>query len=295
MYELIQVSKTAYYLQSPAKIGIVRLNDSDVYLIDSGNNKDAGKRALRVLGEQGWNLKAIFNTHSHADHIGGNAYLQAQTGCKIYAAEIECGFINDPILEPTVLYGGYPCSDLRHKFLMAEKSHAEPLTKEVLPDGWEIVPLPGHCLGMIGFRTSDDVVYVADSLSSAETLEKYGICFLYDIESSLKTLDELEALSASYFIPSHAPAAKTITDLVRCNREKILEITDRIVSLCEQPIGFEELLSRLFAAYGLRMNFEQHELVGSTVRSYLAWLKDAGHLAAEFDRNRLLWKAVSEK
>lgn len=31
------------------------------------------------------------------------------------------------------------------------------------------------------------------------------------------------------------------------------------------------------------MNFEQYVLVGSTVRSYLAWLKDAGNLNAEFE------------
>ena len=38
------------------------------------------------------------------------------------------------------------------------------------------------------------------------------------------------------------------------------------------------------------MNFEQYVLVGSTVRSYLAWLKDEGRLQAEFDNNLLLWR-----
>ena len=36
---------------------------------------------------------------------------------------------------------------------------------------------------------------------------------------------------------------------------------------------FEELLKLLFDEYELVMNFEQYVLVGSTVRSYLAWLK----------------------
>ena len=40
------------------------------------------------------------------------------------------------------------------------------------------------------------------------------------------------------------------------------------------------------------MTFEQHALVGSTVRSYLTWLRDAGRLAAEFDDNMLVWKTV---
>ncbi len=40
------------------------------------------------------------------------------------------------------------------------------------------------------------------------------------------------------------------------------------------------------------MNFEQYVLVGSTVRSYLSWMKDTGKLSAEFCDNMLLWKRV---
>ena len=98
MYELIQISEHDYYIQSPAKIGLVRLNDTEVCLIDSGNDKDAGRRVRKLLDERGWKLKAIFNTHSNADHIGGNKYLQAQTGCRIFAPGIECAFTNYPIL-----------------------------------------------------------------------------------------------------------------------------------------------------------------------------------------------------
>ena len=40
------------------------------------------------------------------------------------------------------------------------------------------------------------------------------------------------------------------------------------------------------------MSFEQYVLVGSTVRSYLSWLKDNGKMAAEFQDNMLLWQRV---
>ena len=173
MFELVQVSENCYYIQSPAKIGLVKLNDQDVILIDSGNDKDAGRKVRQILNANKWKLKAIYNTHANADHIGGNKYLQAQTGCKIYVPGIDCEFTRSPVLEPSFLYGGYPPKDLRHKFLMAQASDAEYLTKEVLPEGFEIIPLPGHFFDMVGFRTPDDVVYLADCLSSRETLEKY--------------------------------------------------------------------------------------------------------------------------
>ena len=40
------------------------------------------------------------------------------------------------------------------------------------------------------------------------------------------------------------------------------------------------------------MDFAQYVLVGSTVRSYLSWLKDTGRLTVEFGDGELLWKAI---
>jgi hypothetical protein len=39
------------------------------------------------------------------------------------------------------------------------------------------------------------------------------------------------------------------------------------------------------------MDWNQYVLVGSTLRSYLAYLLDQGRLSAEFVENRLLWVA----
>ena len=290
MYELIQVTDRSYYIQSPSKIGLVRLNDSDVCLIDSGNDKDAGRKIRQILNGRGWHLAAIYNTHSNADHIGGNRYLQGQTGCKIYAPGIECAFTSHPVLEPAFLYGAFPPRELRHKFLMAQESNAAYLTKEVLPEGFEILPLPGHFFGMVGNRTPDGVVYLADCLSSRQTLDKYQISFIYDVGAYLDTLERVKALRAVMFIPAHAEPAEDIAPLAQYNIGKVWEIADKIVSLCEEPLCFENLLQKVFSAYGLAMDFEQYVLVGSTVRSYLAWLKDNGRIEAVFEKNMLLWK-----
>ena len=218
MYELTQVAGNSYYIQSPAKIGLVRLNDTDVCLIDSGNDKEAGRKVRQILDANGWHLTTIYNTHSNADHIGGNQYLQNQTGCKIYAPGIECDFTRHPVLEPSFLYGGYPPKELQHKFLMAK------------------------------------------------------------------------ALTARAFVPAHAAATEDIAPLAQYNIDKVLEIADIITELCRAPQTFEAVLQQLFRRFDLVMDFEQYVLVGSTVRSYLAWLKDSGKLRAVFDDNCLLWQ-----
>ena len=292
MYELIQVSEQSYYIQSPAKIGLVKLNEQDICLIDSGNDKDAGRKVRQLLDANGWRLTAIYNTHSNADHIGGNRYLQGQTGCKIYAPGIDCAFTRHPVLEPSFLYGGYPCKELRHKFLMAQESGAQELTKESLPEGFETIPLLGHFFDMVGFRTPDDVVYLADCLSSRETLDKYQIGFIYDVAAYLKTLEMVKSLQAKMFVPAHAAVSEDIAGLAQYNIDKVLEIADKITGICQEPLCFEVILQRLFADYGLTMNFEQYVLVGSTVRSYLAWLKDTGKVNALFENNMLLWQRV---
>lgn len=292
MYELIQVSERDYYIQSPAKIGLIKLNDTVVCLIDSGNDKDAGRKVRQLLDSNGWRLSAIYNTHSNADHIGGNQYLQKQTGCKVYAPGIDCAFTRYPVLEPSFLYGGFPIKELRHKFLMAQPSDAQELTQDIMPEGFQVIPLPGHFFDMVGFRTPDDTVYLADCLSSRETLDKYQIGFIYDIAAYLKTLEIVKTMQAKIFIPAHAAVTENITDLAQYNIDKVMETADRIIHICEQPLSFESILQRLFSDYGLDMTYEQYVLVGSTVRSYLAWLKDTGKLNGLFEKNMLLWQRI---
>ncbi len=289
MYELVQVSLRDYYIESPAKIGLVRLSDQDVCLIDSGSDKDAGRKVRQHLDANGWRLTAIYNTHSNADHIGGNKYLQGQTGCRIYAPGIECDFTRHPILEPSFLYGGFPPKELRHKFLLAQESDVEELTQDALPAGFEMLSLSGHFFDMVGFRTPDDTLYLADSLSGQETLDKYRIGFLYDVAAYLDTLERVKGMTAKTFVPAHAAACGDISALAQYNIDKVNEVAEDILSLCAAPMSFEEILQTLFTRYGLTMNFEQYALVGSTVRSYLTWLKEAGRLQAEFVGNRLLF------
>lgn len=292
MFELNQVSEKCYYINCPAKIGVYKANQSDVYLIDSGNDKDAGRKVRKILNENGWNLKGIINTHSNADHIGGNQYLQQQTECKIFANGIEKAFTEYPILEPSFLYGGYPCKDLKHKFLLAKESNVLDITDPDFPKELEVISLPGHFFDMIGIRTPDNIVFLADCISSKTTLEKYQISFIYDVEEYLKTLDKVETMQANLFIPAHAPATDDIKELVQFNRQKIYDIADKIKSILKTPMNFEELLKKIFDDYELMMNFEQYVLVGSTVRSYLSWLKDKEEIKADFMDNYLIWNNI---
>jgi glyoxylase-like metal-dependent hydrolase (beta-lactamase superfamily II) len=289
MYELIQADENTFYIDCPAKMGVYRLPDNKVILIDSGHGKEAGKKVLKIFDDNGWALDTIINTHSNADHIGGNKLLSDRTGCKIYAPGMESAFCNFPILEPSFLYGGFPSKQLRNKFLFAEPSPVNNIAEMTLPQGMEIFPLKGHFFDMIGVKTPDDVYFMADCVSSETIINKYHITFIYDVSAYLNTLDIIKTLKGKLFIPAHADALNDMNPLADLNKKKVLEIIERIQHICERPVSFEEVLKALFDEYHLVMDFNQYVLVGSTVRSYLSYMLDNQILNTDFQDNKLLW------
>ena len=295
MYELIQAGERTYYIDCPSKIGIYRMDEERVCLIDSGNDKDAGKKVWKILEANGWKLDRILNTHSHADHIGGNHFLQQKSGCRIYCAGMDRIFTEYTMLEPALLYGGSPYKELRNKFLCAQPSEAEELTEADLPEGMEMLRIDGHSFAMTAFRTEDGIWFVADGVTVEPVMQKYHVSFLYDVEEFLNSLDKLGKLEGRIFIPSHGEAVTEIKPLVELNRKKVYEIEALLREICASPMGNEAVLKAVFDRYGLTMDRNQYVLVGSTIRSYLSWMKGKGELEQEFADNRPVWKCRQEE
>ena len=289
--ELIQIGKKTYYIKNATNIGIYKIDEENVYIIDSGNDKDAGKKILKIVNEQRWNIKGIINTHSNADHIGGNKIIQDRTNCKIFTYGIEKNFIENPILEPSFLYGGYPFKDLKNKFLLAKESYVENIDTN-LPEGLEYINLKGHFFDMIGIKTSDNIYFLADALFSRETIEKYHLFFIYDIKEYLNTLNMLKTLNGNLYIPSHCLATHDISNLIELNENKIYEILNKITQICETEKTFEEILKEIFDFYNLTMNTNQYVLIGSTIKSYLSYLYDNEKVSYEFKNNKMIWKKI---
>ena len=292
MYELVQVAANTYYINSPSKMGVYRVSDDDVWLIDSGNDKDAGRKVQKILEAQGWKLTAIINTHSNADHIGGNQFLQKRFQCPIYCTPMENIIISNTILEPSFLYGGFPFKALRNKFLMAQESTSQDIASACLPKNFEIFSLPGHFWDMIGFKTPDDVYFIADCLSGEAILDKYHISFVYDVKKYLQTLDFICTLQGKLFVPAHAQATENIVPLAEYNKQKIQEIVELLLSFCQNPFSAEEILKKIFDHYHLTMDEQQYVLVGSTIRSYLSYLIEEEKLTTKIIDNRFLFQTV---
>ena len=81
-------------------------------------------------------------------------------------------------------------------------------------------------------------------------------------------------------------------ELASYNREKVLEIADLLLDICKSAQTFEMVLKQVFEHYSLIMTFQQHVLVGSTIRSYLAWLKDQEKMEIVIEDNLLKYVTV---
>lgn len=73
------------------------------------------------------------------------------------------------------------------------------------------------------------------------------------------------------YIPCHAePCTRDeLKELAEINIEKVYEVENKILGITSSPKTTDEILKGIFEGYGLEMTFEQHALLGSTIRSYL--------------------------
>ena len=286
--ELTKLGEKTYCIQNPTNIGIYKLDDNKICLIDTGNDKESGRKILKIINEQNWQVECIINTHSNADHVGGNKFIQDRTNCKILSSKKETAIINNPELEPALLYGAMPLNELNNKFLLAKESDCQVIDNN-LPEGLEYFTLKGHFIDMIGIKTSDNIYFLGDSIFSEETINKYHIFFIYDVEKYLQTLDFLETLNGTFYIPSHVKPLTDLKELIKLNKNKINEICNAILNACQNPITTEEIIKKIFDTYNLEININQYALLGSTIKSYLTYLNNQNRIEYFFKDNLLYW------
>lgn len=294
MMELIKLGDKTYYLKNLVNIGIYVIDDKNVCVIDTGNSKDYGKLIENILVKNNWHLKYIINTHSHADHIGGNKYLQDKYNCQIYSSLIESYFINTPLLEPSLLYGSIPLQEMNTLFLCALKSKCEDILNVSIP-GIKIIDLKGHSVNQIGIVTSDDVCFVGDAYTSREILTKYKIQYTYDIDNYLKTLEYLKNTNYKYYVPAHGNVESNILNTINSNIENIISLEKMILNIIKNKITYNDLLKEIFKFFHIKLNVIQYHLISATIKAFITKLNNDGKIKLEFNDGEMLILSCENK
>lgn len=278
--ELIHIKGNTYYIDNPSSIGVYKFEDGAVALIDTGIDDSCAKKVLGIIENEGWTVRCIINTHSHADHCGGNSYISKKTGCDIYTSPVEGVLIENPLLEPSYLYGAYPQKELHNKFLKAKPSKLTRSIEEgrfdVGNSHFDIVKLPGHSLDMIGIVTEDGVGFMGDALFPKTIISKHNLLFLFDYNRTIETLNNLKDLKLDKYVLSHGGVFDSIDSILDDNIEALTEVNDEILSLLDQYRTLEEIHKAIADSHEINEILPQYYLNISVIKAHLSALCDNG-------------------
>ncbi|HNU80089.1 MAG TPA: MBL fold metallo-hydrolase [Bacillota bacterium] len=295
-YKLVHIKGDTWYLDGAAKIGIIRntKDPSRSIVIDTGLDDDAGRRLMKVMQEEGMGVGTIINTHSHADHCGGNHIIKGRTDCAIYAPPFDKSVIEYSGLEPFYLYSAYPLKELDTKFLKAKGTKVEHELEignlEIDGVPLEIIPLHGHTPGMIGVATADNVLFAGDSFFSVYILEKHGIPYFTGIGEAISTLESIKHMSYEYYVPSHGDVLTDPEDTLDANIRILQDTVEYIADICGKALDREEVTAKLAERFAIKQNIPQYYLTVSTASAFLSHMTNTGMLTTLFEDNKLKFK-----
>ncbi|GBF33043.1 zinc metallohydrolase [Desulfocucumis palustris] len=294
--ELVALTENVFYLSAATNVGVVANDSGQAVLVDTGIDQQAAKKTLKMLEEHKLKPVAVINTHSHADHIGGNQFLQDRLGIPVYAPEGEAPFIANPSLEPLYLLGGtVPWKDMKNKFLCARPSEVTPIAGgetsiNIAGIQLDIHRLPGHSHDQIGVFARG-VMFCGDAFLAPEYLQKHGIPYNVDIAGYFASLERILSLKASVTVPAHGGELTDPGEVIGRNWQTVQQQVERVEQIISRnPCAVEDVVAGLCGMLNFNISLPTlYFLYRTTVTAYLGYLLEAGRAQYIVRDNRLVW------
>ena len=219
----------------PLRVGITNIylviEGDHILLVDTGlpGRKDEILRAISSRGYRPDQVKLIFLTHSHIDHVGSAAQIRQATGARVVIHEadanyLEAGFMpvpkgTNPFFRFVSRLGNMP--GVAGKFGSFEPLQADLTFHEKIqlhPFGFDatLIPTPGHTTG------SSSLISKAFALVGDTMINMRGQIypdFANDEPVLHKTWASLTSLQVDWYYPSHGK---------RISREKFLTAARKV-------------------------------------------------------------------
>lgn len=289
---LVKIAGPAHYLPGRVNIGAI-IGDGQAALVDTGLDEGAARKALQAVEAAGLRLVAVVNTHAHADHCGGNAFVAKRTGAPIYAPPVEAALIQHTEFEPFFLFGASPFKAIDSKWF-----HAAPTPVAHLLDAritlcgvtLEVLPAPGHSMNQVAIATGE-VAYLADALMAPEILARYPIQYCYDVLAHRQTLDRLGTLRKDWYVGAHFPPTQDLAPLLEANRANLERTASAVLEALRPAASTEEVVRAAAEALGVPpMDPAAYLLNAAAVKAHLSALVREGRAAFEIRDQRPLWR-----
>lgn len=309
--KIIELESGVFVIPGNTNIGVItdkNENLTEVYLVDSGSTEIDGEYILDIIKsffaqhKSAYRIKAIINTHSHADHCGGNNFIQKQTGCEIWINRNEKSTLENSNIQGCIIFGGYAPHELRTIYYKQESTTAtKTITESDIIELSEnrklsFMELSGHFFAntavVITSADGKKTVFTGDAIFPRDEIGEHWIPFLLNPRDFCNSLDKLCLTeNISFIIPSHGNFIKNnLKETAELNKIAVYETFGCILeSLKNGPKTSEQIIKYIADKNELKMGLGQYHLVGSTIRSYLAVLHDEAKVKLQVKENQLFW------
>ena len=292
---LAQIAGPAHYIAGRVNIGVI-VGDGQAAFIDTGLDESAARKAVQAVEQAGLRGVAVINTHAHADHCGGNAFLKKRTGAAIYAPAIEAAFIQHTEIEPFYLFGAAPFPAIDSKWFHAAPSLVDQIlgtTLSVCGMELQILPMPGHSINQVAVLTAD-AAFLGDAVMAPALLERYPIQYCYDVAAHRATLARLGELRKAWYVGAHFPPSQDVEGLVAANRRNLERTADAVLAAVAPAATTEEVVAGTTEALGvLSMDASAYLLNAAAIKAHLSDHAREGRLAFDIHDRRPVWRRVA--
>lgn len=254
---------------------VVCFDGEQAALIDSGYVTHAAQTvALVAHALDGRRLTRLLNTHSHSDHIGGNAALVAAFACQvIIPSGIETAVTQWDEEALLLAPAGQSAARFRHDATIADGEQVE-----LGGLNWQAIAVPGHDMDALAFYNAERRILIS---GDALWRDGFGVIFselLGDpavaggFAATRATLDRLARLSIDVVIPGHGAPFN--------------EVDDALERAYQRLAAFEQSGERL-ARHALKVMFafsmlEHRQLARSELPAFLGRLPFYQQVAARY-------------
>ncbi len=182
---------------------IVFHEGNEATLVDSGYLTHAGQTlALVDHALEGRTLTRLINTHSHSDHIGGNASVRRAHGCRILVPEGMAPAVRDWDEDALLLSSAHQQAE-PFEF---DATLAPGDALEMGGIAWQALHVPGHDMHALAYYAPAERILIS---GDALWRDGFGVLFaeLHGDNSGLpaqrRTLEMLRELDVGVVIPGH--------------------------------------------------------------------------------------------
>ena len=244
---------------------VVCLEGENAALVDSGYVTHAAQTvALIERALDGRQLTRLLNTHSHSDHIGGNAAVTEAFGCRVIVPSGIDSMIAEWDEEALLLSPlGQSAARFRHEETIADGDQIE-----LGGFAWQAIAVPGHDMDALAFYNPERRILI-----SGDALWRNGFGVIFSellghpddaggLKATRETLDLLARLPIDVVIPGHGAP--------------FVEVEDAFSIAYQRLAAFEQSIERL-ARHALKVMLafamlERRQLPRAELPAFLASL-----------------------